>query len=65
MNQMDLMSGILDYEMGILELEDTIELFEELYQTGMLWKLQGSYQREFIRLVEAGHIMVPGGVSRG
>ena len=65
MNQMDLMSGILDYEMGILEFEDTVELFEELYETGMLWSLQGAYQREFIRLVEAGHIMVPGGVSRG
>lgn len=65
MNQMDLMSGILDYEMGILEFDDTIELFEELYQTGMLWSLQGAYQREFMRLVEDGHIVVPGGVSRG
>lgn len=65
MNQMDLMSGILDYEMGILEFDDTIELFEELYQTGMLWQLQGAYQRAFMDLVEAGHIVVPGGVSRG
>ena len=65
MNQMDLMSSILDYEMGILEFDETIELFEELYQTGMLWQLQGAYQREFMRMVEAGHIMVPGGVSRG
>lgn len=65
MNQMDLMSSILDYEMGILEFEETIELFEELYETGMLWQLQGSYQRAFMDMVQAGHIVVPGGVSRG
>lgn len=64
-NQLDVMSGILDYETGILEYEDAVELFEKLYETGLLWQLQGSYQREFMRMVKSGHIVVPGGVSHG
>ena len=61
MNQMDLMSQILDYEMGILEENDMIELFENLYETGLLWQLQGHYQRTFINLVESGAIPMPDG----
>lgn len=62
---MDLTSQVIAYESGDLDFDETIELFEELYETGMLWQLQGSYQRAFMDMVQAGHIVVPGGVSRG
>lgn len=64
-NPMNLMSQILDYEAGILEEDEMVEFFQDLYETGLLWQLQGAYQREFMRMVEAGHIIVPGGVSHG
>ena len=56
MNQMDLMSSILDYEMGILEDTEVVELFQELVNTGLAWKLQGSYGRTARDLIEQGVI---------
>lgn len=55
-NQLDVMSGILDYEMGILEEEDTITLFQHLVDTGMAWQLQGHYGRTAQQMIEAGFI---------
>ena len=55
-NQLDVMSGILDYEMGILEEEDTITLFQHLVDTGMAWQLQGHYGRTAQQMIEAGVI---------
>lgn len=55
-NQMDIMSGILDYEMGILEEDDTIALFQHLVDTGMAWQLQGSYGRTAQHMIDAGLI---------
>ena len=54
MNQMDLMSSILDYEMGILEDTEVVELFQELVNTGLAWTLQGSYGRTARDLIEQG-----------
>ena len=56
MNQMDLMSSILDYEMGILEDTEVVELFQELVNTGLAWTLQGSYGRTARDLIEQGVI---------
>jgi hypothetical protein len=53
---MDLMSQILDYEMGILEWDETVELFQELVNTGLAWTLQGSYGRMARDLIEQGVI---------
>jgi hypothetical protein len=55
-NQMNVMSGILDYEMGILEDEDVITLFQHLVDTGMAWQLQGSYGRTAQHMIDAGII---------
>lgn len=55
-NQLDVMSGILDYEMGILEEEDTITLFQHLVDTGMAWQLQGHYGRTAQHMIDAGII---------
>jgi hypothetical protein len=56
MNQMFLMSSILDYEMGILEDTEVVELFQELVNTGLAWTLQGSYGRTARDLIEQGVI---------
>ena len=55
-NQLALMSKILDYEMGILEDDQIVELFQELVNTGLAWTLQGSYGREAIVFLEQGVI---------
>ena len=53
-NQLALMSKILDYEMGILEDDQIVELFQELVNTGLAWTLQGSYGRTARDLIEQG-----------
>ena len=43
---------IMDYEMGDISEKETLELFQELVDTGMAWKLQGSYGRMADYLIE-------------
>lgn len=53
---MELATRISDYELGELSGEEEVELFQCLVDSGVVWHLQGSYQREAIRLLEAGEI---------
>lgn len=43
---------ILDYEMGDISEDDMLELFQELVDTGMAWRLQGHYGRTADYLIE-------------
>ena len=47
---------IIAYEQGELSHDDTLELFQELVDTGMAWKLQGCYGRTAQSLLDAGEI---------
>ena len=47
---------IQDYEEGLLDEEQTIELFQTLVDTGMIHSLQGSYQRTAMELSRRGDI---------
>jgi hypothetical protein len=44
----------MDYESGAMDQEEVIEFFQELIDSGMAWKLQGSYGRHAVGLISAG-----------
>lgn len=47
---------ILAYEEGGLDEYETVDLFQDLVDTGLAWELQGSYGREAQRMIRAGVI---------
>lgn len=49
-------SAIIAYESGELEPDKVVELFQYLLDTGMIWHLQGHYQRNAASLLEQGLI---------
>ena len=55
-NQMD---NMIAWENGELNEEDTIELFQKLVNNGLVWKLQGSYDRFAAALLDLGLIEGP------
>jgi hypothetical protein len=50
----DYISFIIDHESGLLSQEETIEGFQKLISTGLIWQLQGCYVRAAIALINAG-----------
>ena len=46
---------LLDYENGKLDEVATIELFQELIDSGLAWELQGSYGSKAIELIRNGY----------
>lgn len=52
----DTTGQIIAYEQGELSSPETVALFQHLVDTGLAWKLQGSYGRTAEALIEAGHI---------
>ena len=49
---------IIKYESGyITSKEELIEGFQRLVDTGLIWELQGMYQRRAIELISAGEIV--------
>lgn len=54
-------SKIFAYENGELDEEETVELFQALVDSGLAWKLQGSYGRMAQALINQGLISMPQG----
>ena len=52
----ELSDRIIMYEQGELDEQQTIQLFQELVDSGMIMSLQGHYGRFAAQLLEAGLI---------
>lgn len=46
--------AIMAYENGELDEEDTIALFQQLVDSGLVWTLKGHYVRRAKELIDAG-----------
>ena len=49
-------SLIMAYEQGDLDYDETVDLFQDLLDSSMVWQLQGHYGRTATQLLEAGLI---------
>ena len=56
---MDTVSQIMAYENGEMEEPEMIAFFQFLLDSGMIYSLQGSYQRTAQQLIDAGLIEQP------
>jgi len=52
----NLSSDIIDYESGLLDEDETLDLFQRLVDSGLAWQLQGHYGRTAMALIEEGLI---------
>ena len=50
---MNVTERITSYEMGELDANETVQLFQELIDSGLAWNLQGHYGRTAYALIEA------------
>jgi hypothetical protein len=51
----DQVGFIIAFENGLSSDQDIIEGFQNMIDSGIVWKLQGSYGRTAVSLIEAGH----------
>jgi len=56
MSTSDIVSKIMDYESGSMDFDEIVSFFQELYDSGTLPSLQGSYQRTFAALLDDGWV---------
>ena len=52
---MDQIDKIMAFESGELDFDSTVELFQDLIDSGLAWQLQGSYGRMANSLIENGY----------
>lgn len=52
---MDYIDTLIAYEQGELDDDQTIDFFQELIDSGVVWNLQGSYGRAARSLIEQGY----------
>lgn len=58
-NRSDIAAQILAYELGELDEDETLGLFQDLVDSGLAWRLQGHYGRTASLLLDAGLITAP------
>lgn len=51
---MDQLDKMIAFENGELDEDDTVDLFQSLINSGLVWQLQGFYGRTAAALIEAG-----------
>lgn len=55
----DLTAGVIAYENHEMEEDETIEFFQFLLDSGVIYHLQGSYQRTAQAMIENGVLKRP------
>ena len=50
---------IMAFEQGEMEMDETVEFFQQLIDTGFAWELQGFYGRTARDLINAGYCTLP------
>jgi len=50
----NILKNLLRYEIGLLDEDEVIDLFQELIDTKLAWTLQGSYGRLAEQLITSG-----------
>ena len=58
--QKDLIAKIVAYEDGRLTVKEVTDFFQELLTSGVVWELQGHYERTTLRLLADGSIYKDG-----
>ena len=53
-----MLGDIVRYEVGELNHDDKVRLFQQLIDTGNVWKLRRSYVEEAVRLIARGEVNV-------
>ena len=59
------MQVLFDYEDGKLDEIQSLILFSELLKSGLVWQLQGHYQRTAKALIEGGFLQFDGTIIEG
>ena len=52
---MTMLNQVIAYEQGELDEEGIIDMFQQLINSGLAWKMQGSYGRTAKALIDAGY----------
>jgi len=55
---MNAFAQLIDYEEGLLPEDDTIAMVQALIDSGDAWKLQGSYGRMAMGMIESGQCVL-------
>lgn len=63
-NKKTLIEKVVEWENRTIPFDETINLFQELIDTGMAWNLQGMYGRTAERLINAGFCTVKEGKAK-
>ena len=59
-----LLEKVAEWENASMPFDKTIDMFQELIDTGMAWNLQGMYGRTAERLIHAGFCTVKEGRAK-
>lgn len=54
----DMTDDIIAFEEGEQDEQDTVEMFQRMINDGSVWKLQGSYGRTAMDLIESGQCIL-------
>jgi hypothetical protein len=58
----NLLNDIMNYEDGMLDTQEILNLFSQLVASGLAWQLQGAYGRQAQSLINQGYLDKEGNI---